>query len=276
MPGNQSNGDPEFIVPEEALGKSLDHFPLANYQLKRWLPLIVGGLFILTSIILILILIIETSTQIAFHGRAIILGIFTLPTVLYVLLFFAGILLIHLAVRHWHDGIQLYEAGLSQQTAKREKTWLFDATQRFDSFITQVMFGGSIVSTRIKIIFEDGSDNHFIIRNRYDRMLALIEAVRERVVPDLIERAHRRLLNGETLYFHENLQADSLGLLINGQVTAYDQVESRINNQVIKLHQKDNPKAILFKSAITQIRNFDVLLNLLENPLKSENQSSPK
>jgi len=250
----------------KGLGELVRHYPIRNQTLKRWLPLLLGSAVMLTSLVLILILVGETRAKIAIHGRAILLGIFPFPVALYVLLLLAGILAIFYAVTHWHDGITVFEQGVVKQTAKKEQHWNFARTERFDNSITQVMFGGSVVSTRIKITFADGAGNRFSIPNRYEHMMDLIEIVRERLLPGLMARAQQRLQNGDSLNFHKHLSADLSGLSINGQVMPYGQIEPIIHSQVITFHHKENPHKVLFKSQINRIQNLDVLLSLLEHP----------
>jgi hypothetical protein len=276
MPGTQSSNSSKRDIQQEDLGALIQHFPTRSQKLKRWLPLLVGSAAILTALGLTLFLVSEIRTRIAIHGRAILLGIFPNPIGLYVFLLLAGIFSTIFAVTHWHDGITVFEQGVVKQTAKKVKHWNFARTERFDNSITQIMFGGSVVSTRIKITFADGAGKRFSIPNRYEQMMDLIEVVRERLLPDLIERAQQRLQNGDTLNFHKHLSADLSGLSINGQVLPYDQVEPVIHNQVIAFHHKENPHKVLFKSQINRIQNLDVLLSLLEHPPAPLQVSQPK
>jgi hypothetical protein len=94
----------------------------------------------------------------------------------------------------------------------------------------------------------------------------LIHLLRLNILPGLVERAHQRLADGETIKFHMGLQATQDGLNINGDLSPYDQIETVIHNQVIKLHQKGNPEVVVFKSKISHVTNLDVLLDLLKIP----------
>jgi hypothetical protein len=249
----------------EDLGHVLVHFPVQNQIIKRWLPLISGVLMVLGAITLTTNLVYRMLTAIQFHGRAVILGALPFPLAFYVLIFVGGITLISLARIHWSDSITMFETGFAKCSRNRIHIWPYEATQRFDSHVKQTIFGGSIVSTQVNVILEDNS-RRWVIRNDYNRMDELIHLLRLNILPGLVERAHQRLADGETIRFHEDLQATQGGLTINGDLFPYDQIETEIHNQVIKLHQKEKPEVFVFKSKISNITNLDLLLDLLNIP----------
>lgn len=262
---NRSQNSTSNDYPE-MLGKLLAHYPIHHQSAKRWTLIIVGVLAILASIGLIILMGMNTWERIIIHGRAVILSVFPLPAALYVLMFIAGVLLITLSIIYWRNGVTLFEKGLVQCTGRKLKTWDYQDTERFDSHLAQVTFGGSTVSTRVKIILEDVESNRVLIRNRYDRMTDLIESLRTLILPILIEKSRQRLLMGEELVFHRNLQANQSAIIINGEQTPYSLVEATVENQVVKLHDKANPSKEFFKSKIQHIKNLDLLFDLLENP----------
>lgn len=256
-PGNDRGKD---------LGHILDHFPRRSYKLKRWLPLIFGGLVIIAAIGLIISLLFNTKTAVQAHGRAVILGTFPLPIAYYILMLIGGILIVILAKIHWWDSITLFETGLIKDKGNRVKIWYYNNTDRFDNHLTQTMFGGSVIGERVKIILEDESKKHLVIKNDWIRMNDLIQALRMRILPDLFQRARQQLRDGQLLHFNKRLQARVSGLEIDGELYPYDQINAEITNRSIKLHQKENPKVLLFKSKIPRVRNLDLLMDLLENP----------
>jgi len=276
MPEPHSREHPKPSAQQAALGSKLAHHPRHYQTIKRWLPLTLGGLAILTSLALTLVLFLEVRSILAVHGRAIMLGRLVIPLGAYVLLFLAGLFLVINAAAHWHDSIQIFQHGLLKITAKREQAWLFEATHNFDSTITRVMFSGSIVTTRIKVRFEDQEGNQLIIRNRYENMIELIHIIRNQVLPGYIERARQRLKQGETISFHPGLHATIEGLRIKGQITPFDAVIALINKQNIKIQHQDLPEKTLFQTPITRIQNLDLLLELLEKSPHEVDQSSPR
>ena len=249
-----------------AMGRTVDHFPVHNYLLKRWLPLLLGCGLILVTIGLTVHLVLTTWARINVHGRAIILGVFPWPIAAYGIVFVTGILLIIHAIIHWNDSITLFETGFLQHSAKREKSWLYDDTIRFDSHITQIMFGGSVVTTKERIILENGNNIRWVIRRPYTQMVELIQTLRQNILPGLFDRARKQLTENAVLTFHKHLQATDIGLRIKDEHAAFGEVQSTITNRVLKLHQKDQPDKVLFKTQVTHIQNLDLLLDLLENP----------
>lgn len=228
--------------------------------------MILGSLSILAAVGLAVNLAIHTWDRINIHGRAIILSIFPFPAILYLLLLMIGALLVTLSMITWQDGLDLYSQGLSRRTGRKVKTWLFEDTNRFDTQITQVTFGGSMVSSRMKIIFERSKDDYLVLHNSYEQMPDLVDQLRALVLPELIRKSRQRLLLGESLHFHKNIQASMQGLMVQGNPIPYKTIAITFENQAVKLHALDNPKQVFFKSQIQHISNLDLLINLLENP----------
>lgn len=272
----QPQYDPESKNNQPTYGQFLDHYPIRNQTTKRSVLLFIGGLSVIASITLTLMLAAKMWTGIQWHGRAVLLGIFPNPLSIYAAIFLIGSIMIILALIHWKDGLTLYEAGILRYTANKGQFWSYQQTKRFDSYITQIHFGGSVVETRAQLILEDGSGKRWVIRNRYHQMSDLINSIRSNILPELILRAHQKLLSGETLIFHKALLASQFGVEVNGECLTYCQVEPLIKNHILKLTQDGNPKKVLFKSKITKIRNLDVLIDLFENPPHPIYQSSPK
>ncbi|MBW6465609.1 MAG: hypothetical protein K0B06_03805 [Brevefilum sp.] len=247
------------------MGHVLDHFPVQNRIVKRWLPLVFGVIMILSGIALTANLIFRMRSAIQLHGRAILLTILPSPTACYALILIGGIIIVTLVRVHWSDNITLFQMGFVKDQGNRVKFWQYQAIQRFDSHVKQVIFGGSIVSTQVKVILED-NHKRLLLRNNYIGMDDLIHLLRLNILPGLIERANHRLAEGGKIEFHKRLQATQHGLIINGNLTQLDQIETVIQNQLIKLHQKGQPELLLFKSKLSNIKNLDVLLDLLSIP----------
>jgi hypothetical protein len=247
------------------MGHILDHFPVQNRIFKHWLPLVFGVIMILAGIALTANLIFWIRAAIQLHGRAILLTILPSPTAYYALILLGGIIITTLVRVHWSDSITLFQTGFVKNQGNRGKIWQYQATQRFDSHVKQVIFGGSIVSTQVKVILED-NHKRLVLRNNYIHMDDLIHLLRLNILPGLIERADHRLAEGGKIDFHKRLQATQHGLIINENLTSLDQIETVIQNQWIKLHQKGEPEFLLFKSKLSNIKNLDVLLGLLSIP----------
>ncbi|HOE70634.1 MAG TPA: hypothetical protein PKZ33_06135, partial [Brevefilum sp.] len=147
-------------------------------------------------------------------------------------------------------------------------------TVRFDSHISRISFGGSTVSLRVKIILEGADRQRLVIRNRYRKISELIENLRGKILPELIRKYQDRLFMGERLYFHKHLQADQNGICIKKSVLPYNKITFSLQNQFLTLREKANPKKVLLKLHCHRVANFDVLIDLLENPLGEDSHSS--
>ena len=267
---HHSNVDPR----RDQLGNKLESYPVQNQGLKRWLTIFLGGLTVLASIGFTVLLGINTWTRINIHGRAILLSVILYPAILYASMLIAGALAISLAIFFWQDGIDLYEKGLVLYTAKRTHTWIYADTVRFDSHISRISFGGSTVSLRVKIILESADRQRLVIRNRYRKISELIENLRGKILPELIRKYQDRLFMGERLYFHKHLQADQNGICIKKSVLPYNKITFSLQNQFLTLREKANPKKVLLKLHCHRVANFDILIDLLENPLGEDGHSS--
>lgn len=261
---------------DKDLGHILDVFPTRHYKLKRWLILILGVLTILTAIGLIINLFVNLMAAIEAHGRGIILGAIPFPIAIYAIILAGGIVLVILAKIHWWDCITLFETGLIKDKGNRVQIWYYENTDRFDNYVVKIMFGGSIIGGQVKILLEDGSKRRLVIRDNFISMPDLIQTLRARVLPGLFTRARLQLDEGQVLHFNKKLSANALGVEISREVFPFEAIHAEINNRTIKLHQKESPRELLYKSNISRIRNLDLLLDLLENPPNQVHQSSPR
>ena len=257
-----SNADPR----RDQLGNILENHPVQNQGLRRWLTVFLGGLTVLASIGFIVLLGINTCDRINIHGRAVLLNVIFYPAILYAGMLIAGVLAISLAVLFWQDGVTLYEKGMVQIKAKRTRSWLYADTTRFDSHISRISFGGSTVSLRVKIILENADHQRLVIRNRYRKILEMIENLRGKILPELIRKCQDRLLMGEKLYFHKHLQVDQNRIFIKMVEFPNNKINLSLQNQFLTLREKDNPKKVLLKLHCHRVRNFDVLIDLLDTP----------
>lgn len=255
----------------EDLGHVLDYFPIKNYKRKRWLTVIAGVFAILIAIGLFIKLFVNLTNAIQRHGRAMILGTIPFPIAIYAIILVGGIVIVILAKIHWWDSITLFKNGLIQEKGLRNQVWYYENTDRFDNYVTQIKFGGSIISDKAKVILEHGTRRHLIILDNFIRMPDLIKSLRASILPGLFQRARRQLEAGQVLHFHNNLSSSTLGVKINQEVHPYQAVQAEIKNHIVKLHQKAYPRTLLFKSSITRIRNLDLLLDLLDNPPNPRN-----
>ena len=253
-------------IKSHDLGHIIDYYPTKNYRLKRWLPLIAGVFAILAAIGLLFNLFIVTRTAIQAHGPAVLISIIPMPTILYALLLVVGIFLVIQARIHWWDCLTLFENGIIKEKGNKQQVWHYHDTVYFDNAITQIMFGGSMIGGRLKILLEDGSKRRFLIRNRYTRMEDLVNTLRSRVIPGLFQRAHQTLRDGQILHFGQNLKANEKGLDIDKETISFDSITTEISKSSIKLLSVSNPKKLLIKLKINKIRNLDLLLDLIENP----------
>jgi hypothetical protein len=260
----------------EKLGKELDHFPIRNQFFKRWLLLATGIFSILCALVLLVSLIIQTWRGVQLHGRAFLLWAFSMPVLLYLLLLITGSLLVFLAKIYWWDGITVFENGLLKRTREKDQVWRYQDSQRFDNYITQIKLGGSIIAYRVKLILENESNSCLVIRNLYEQMEELIQIIRLGVLPGLLHRTRQRLQNGESVTFHQEIIAERNGLQIKGELIPYHQIKPEIKNEMLRLYQKDDQNKLMLKSHLEQIRNLDLLIDLIENPLMVSDHPSPK
>jgi hypothetical protein len=258
------------------LGHILNYFPTRNYKLKRWLMVIAGVFVILTAIGLIINRLLNLTTGIQTHGRAMILETFPFPIVIYAIILVGGIILVILSKLRWWDCITLFEAGLIKEKGNCVEVWFYEDTDCFDNYVINIIFGGSIVGGQVKILLEDGSKGSMIIRDNFIRMPDLVQTLRSRVLPGLIERARLQLDEGQVLHFNKKLSASAHGIEINHEVLPYKAIQAEIKNHTIELLQKENPRKLLYKSSVTKIRNMDLFLDLLDNPPNPTDQSSPR
>jgi len=249
----------------------IDVFFPKDHNLRRWLMIISGGLLILVASVFASILALNTYTSVLRHGRAVLLNnvIPILPLVFIAIPF--GLLIIMWAKTHWDDQLTINESGIFQQNGKKERSWVWDETEKLNTLITEIQFGGSSVGTKVKLQLTDENNRKWLIRNRYENILELVEKIREKVLPVLYNKAIQKFATNEEIKFHPGLTATKTGLRINNQQILWEEhLESPVRNNKLIIKYQENQEPI-FKSELDKIENLDLLLCLVENPPEIQN-----
>ena len=260
---NQSplNNSIDLLGDEEAA------FPARNQVWKRWPLLILGVLSSFVSLYLSYSFILLIFESIRTHGRAIILHLFSPLLFFYIIIFFLGIGFIILSKVHWFDGITIFENGLAYRHSGKEQIWLYKDITRFDNYLEQVVFSGSIVNIYLTLILEDNNGRCLKLRNKYCHIDELINSLRGKTLPHLFLQIESHLKEGQSIRFHKNIEANQIGLIINGQLIAYDLLKIDIQKMNILFYNKDIPELFIFKSNLKNFKNLEILLSLVESSL---------
>jgi len=260
--GNSETNNPV----SDSLGRCLDHYPVRNQNIKRWSLLVIGISLILFSAGFTFIRFFRIIIAIERHGRAILLNQLPVLVLLLCLVIPAGMIMIIVSRRHWSDGITLYENGLIRHNGKQKCIWSWLKTTRLDTRVVHVKFGGSVISTSIKLILEHKPTDTLIIRGHYANLNDLIETIRKFILPILYSRACKRLSDWECLEFNGNLSIIRNGIQLKDSFTPWHQLaEPVLKNGKLMLFKNPGQEKI-YQASIRQINNLDLFLHLLKNP----------
>ena len=165
----------------------------------------------------------------------------------------------------------LGENELIEHNGKKQRVWVYEETQRLDTAITNIQFGGSIVGTRVKLLLEDGDKRQWIIHNRFENMAELIDSIRSEILPHSYKKALQKLARDEKIVFHSDLKATKTGFEVKDQPIPWSdglQPIQKNNHLILRAHDDEEP---LFKANVKKIKNLDLLLCLFDNPPIFEN-----
>jgi len=236
-----------------------------DHNLKRWGLAALGGVVVILVSLFSIIISLETYTAVQRHGRGILLNKITPLLPLLFLGLPVGISLILWAKNHWEDRLILSEKEIVQRKGESVITWPYQKTQRLDTSITNINFGGSIVGTKVKIFLEDGDQHHLILHHQYEDMADLIEGIRKKIIPDLYKKALQKLSRGEEIIFHPNLMVSKDGIHANKHHLQWDHDIITVikNNKLILTKQEEQDQ--IFTSSVNKVKSLDLLQCLLEN-----------
>jgi hypothetical protein len=245
------------------LGAEIETYPIRNRTYKRVVGTALGTSIILGSVSYFTMAFFELVMAVQLHGRAMVL-LHASPLILMLAFLPLGvIILLHTAV-NWDNRLQLFERGIFLQRGLRKQIWAWVGTTRLDTHITHIKFGGSIIDIRVRFIL-GSSTEMLVIHNQYEDMSAIIHEVRARVLPIMVERATEILNQGRSIEFSKKLSANLRGLLINGDVFPWNQLEPPIiKNRKLVLRENKNQEKVL-QSNIEKITNLDLLVFMLNH-----------
>lgn len=176
------------------------------------------------------------------------------------------------AARFYTDnGITLYTKGFVLHQAIKEHIWVMEEIERLDTRIIHVKFGGSLIALRTKMILEDQQGRHCLMNNRYAQIGYLMDQLRLMILPILNNKAQQQFKRDKTINFHKNLKAVNHGLETKAASIAWDEIEAPvIIKGLFKLNNPSDQKPF-FTSKMSQIKNLDLLLHLINNPPDADN-----
>lgn len=252
-------------------GIDFEIFRPKDHNLKRWGLAAFGGVTLLLTTLFSVLIILNTYTALLRHGRAVLLNKLLPFLPLIIIGISLGIFLILWVKNHWEDRMVLGENELIEHKGKKQRVWAYEETQRLDTAITNIQFGGSIVGTRVKLLLEDGDQRQWIIHNRYENMAELIDSIRSRILPHTYKKAIYKISQGKKIIFHSDLKATKTGFEVKDQHIPWGDGLQPIqkNNHLILPAQDDADP--LFKANVKKIKNLDLLLCLFDNPPIFEN-----
>ena len=153
---------------EPDIGEKITDYPAGNQVRFSVIGTAFGCSTVLGAIVFFSLRFSEMVTAIRIHGRAIVL--LHAPALLLLLLCLPlGVLILVVTGINWNNHLALHERGLIRRWGVSKKIWIWQATDRLDTRITHIKFGGNIVDIRIHLLLENPHDR-FVIQNQYRDM----------------------------------------------------------------------------------------------------------
>lgn len=229
--------------------------------------MILGLMLILSGLFYAVVIIYAGSHLVEIHGRAILLNRFLLPFTIIIGTILLGVLILVHRLIHWKDGVFLDQDRLIFRSGFVGKVCLWQEVCRLDTRITHVKFGSSEIANKIKIIIKFNNQQKVILKNHYERMTVLIQAVREKCLPILIEKGKQQLESGKQISFHKKIHANDQGLVINNVQYSWGQLAKPVikNNKIRFFLLEGESSSTLASIGLNNIKNLDLLLFLCQN-----------
>jgi hypothetical protein len=253
--------DPQAVNP----GGEIKAYPVRHQKLKHAFWTLVGVLLLLSALAALLYGAFMSWRAVLAHGRSVLLRTAPLPLLGFLLALLLGIVTLSVTARHWQDNLTLYVNGLDLHKGKTQRFLAWSAIRRFDAQIKVVKFATSNLDVRSKMLLEDEDGHVHRLTDRFTDLSDLIGQVRNRLLPILYQNTIQRLQAGDEIPFHSRLTASSEGMVIHGNLHAWDTIEGRIHRHSLRIKQCTNDQ-ILFRQNTKRVKNLDLLMTLLENP----------
>ena len=206
----------------------------------------------------------ELVMAVRLHGRAMVLQ--QAPSLILLLASLpVGVIILAFTAVNWNNHLTLFDRGLVLRRGLRKRVWTWEATTRLDTRITHIKFGGSIIDIRVWLLLGKPQDT-LILRNQYEDMLHLVQMIRLRLMPCLVEQAFESFRQNNRIEFTNALSATRQGIEVNGKPYFWSQIEApTIKNRKLTLWENQSQVKVVQEN-LNQITNLDLLLYLLNHP----------
>ena len=274
MDSNQSAQAHLRLPPENPVGQVIADFPARHQTYLRVIGITLGVSILLAASVFFVFRFAAAVMAVQLHGRAIIL--LHVPSLLLLLACLPlGAFVLVMTAINWNNGLTLYEHGLMKKQGLQKRTWLWPSTNRLDTRITHIKFGGNIVNIRVKLTI-GSPQSQLVIRNRYRDMPDLVQKIRTILIPILSSWAQQQFHQNTSIEFHKDLTATWQGLQTKGHQLPWQLVdEPKIRRRKLVLGETPESDKFFIVS-LNQITNLDLLLFLIHNPPVRFHQSSSR
>jgi hypothetical protein len=246
------------------LGAEIYSFPVRNLSYKHVIGTTLGTSIILAAISFFTLGFYELVMAVRLHGRAMVL-LHAPPLILLLASLPVGVIILAVTAINWNNHLTLFDQGLVERRGLRTRIWTWEETNRLDTRITHIKFGGSIIDMRVCLILGKPRDT-LLMRNHYEDMSHLIQQIRVRVLPYLVEQTSERLNKNHPIEFTKNLLATRQGVEVNGKSFFWNQIEKPIiKNRKLILRESQSQQKV-FHVNLKRITNLDLLIYLFNHP----------
>lgn len=256
-------------------GGMIKHYPIRHQMLKRGFWTLVGFLLLLAALVTFLFGTFNSWSAVQVHGRAVLLRTVPLPLLGFLVASTLGIVILSTTARHWRDTITLYVNGLDLHQGKVQRFLPWQSICQFDARIKVIKFATSNLDVRSIMQLVDETGLAYKVTDRFADLSDLIGQVRNRLLPILYQNTTQHLQAGSAVFFHDQLDARSEGLIIDGEAHPWGTIQGRIHRGRLHIQQLPGEQT-LFKQKTKRIRNLDLLMTLLDNPPALDQALSPK
>ena len=246
------------------LGAEINTFPVRYLSYKRVVGTALGTSIILAATSFLTLGFYELVMAVRLHGRAVILQ--HAPSLILLLASLPiGVVILAFTAINWNNHLTLFDHGLVLRRGLRKRVWIWEATTRLDTRITHIKFGGSIIDVRVWLILGKPQDT-LILRNQYEDMSNLVQMIRLRLLPCLVEQAFESLRQNHPIKFTKGLSATRQGIEVNGTLYFWNQIDApMIKNRKLTLRESQSQVKVVHEN-LNKITNLDLLLYLLNYP----------
>jgi len=250
-----------FASMKPDLGAPKRYFPIKN--LYRVASLVAFFCLLGCSVVVFLEGLSVTYPAYQKHGPVMIEDLLTVPGLVAIGLFLAGLAAGFWAFLNWNKGVVVYEHGFAVHDRKGSQPWRWEEIVSLTGAVTRPLSNGISTNARHVFTLINRQKQQLVLNDVIYRVEELALLIQDATTPSLYDQARQQFNAGQQLVFGP-VVISKAGMEVSRKTYPWDEVRQvSIRRGILRVSKKDGNWLSGASAPVSIIPNLNVLLNII-------------